>query len=909
MSSSPKSSDELLAGIRYLGRVLGDTVRERAGVKVFDTVESVRKMGVSLSQLDDKDIKSTLESTIRGLSSTDALHFVRAYALLSQLHNTADDVSRRSSAAHEKALPSALESIHGDKVAFFADNFFVSPVLTAHPTEIQRKSVLNAHVKIARLLEKKMQFLESPNAVSARSITEEPVAPAEVDDSVRALINILYETDLIRRTKLSVMDEVTNVLSFFEMTFLRGVPRLVSRVEDLISAPPATGISHTAIQIGSWVGGDRDGNPFVTHRVVDQALAAHSRLVLAHYLEQLHALGSDLSLSASFCKVTPALQALVDASPDESPHRQNEPYRRALSLIYARLFATFTQLHGSSVAVHLRSPVSSNVNPYATSQELLSDLDVIYESLVQDGTALVAMRSEFRDLRTSVRFFGFHLCPLDMRQNSEVHERTVAELFKAVSPEIEYSSLSEEERVKLLLKELQTARPLVSRHHVYSAETTEELKIFDVVAKAHRMYGRHAVRNVIISKTESISDMLEVAILLKESGLLGAVNIVPLFETIGDLQRAPSIMKQALSLEPYRALLRDNSHEVMLGYSDSNKDGGYLTSSFELFKAQQALVAVFSEAHVRLRFFHGRGGSVGRGGGPSYEAICALPTGTVNKQLRLTEQGEIIGFKYTYPTLARQNLELLIAAAIKSSLPNPEQEDVSRFMQPMQFLSDKAFAAYRKLVYEDSSFAKFFQESTIVQEIASLNVGSRPASRTKKFAIESLRAIPWVLSWSQSRIMLPGWYGVGSAVQELLDQQGQEKAMQLLQDMYTHWPFFQTTIGNCEMVLAKVDLGIASQYGSLVSDSAAAKRIFAELSREYALTRDVILKITKQSVLLERNPVLQFSIKYRFPYLDPLNHAQVEMLRRIREGDTSPSTVQALQLTINGIASSLRNSG
>jgi phosphoenolpyruvate carboxylase len=522
-----------------------------------------------------------------------------------------------------------------------------------------------------------------------------------------------------------------------------------------------------------------------------------------------------------------------------------------------------------------------------------------------------------KDLRRAVDVFGFHLAALDLRQNSDVHERTVGEMLGLVQPGLDYAALAEPERMGLLLSELATARPLSSPFLSYSAETESEVAILRATADAHRRYGPSSVPHYVISKATGVSDILETAVLVKEAGLLrprdGALDldIVPLFETIEDLRNCSTVMDELLGLPEYARLLesRDRVQEVMLGYSDSNKDGGFLTSGWELYKAEIALVEVFRRHDVKLRLFHGRGGSVGRGGGPSYQAILAQPAGAVQGAIRITEQGEVIASKYSNPELARRNLEILAAATLEATLLQPETaEPPVKYLAAMDYLSFEAYRAYRSLVYETEGFDRFFRESTVIGEIANLNIGSRPASRKASEHIEDLRAIPWVFSWAQCRLMLPGWYGFGSAVKAWLELQP-SGGMQMLQAMYREWPFFQMLLSNMDMLLAKSDIAIASRYAELVSDAELRERAFSRLRAEWQSTVDALLTIMDQQTLLESNPLLARSIRNRFPYLDPLNHMQIELLKRYRAGDTDENVVTGIHLTINGIAAGLRNSG
>jgi phosphoenolpyruvate carboxylase len=553
--------------------------------------------------------------------------------------------------------------------------------------------------------------------------------------------------------------------------------------------------------------------------------------------------------------------------------------------------------------------------PYGSIDEFAADLEVIHGSLCAHNSTLLA-RGRLRSLRRAGSVFGFHLAAVDLRQNSEVHERVVAELFAAAQPDVDYRGLDEDARVALLTAELATARPLASPYVTYSDETRGELEICHAAAEMRLRYGAGSIVNYVISKANDVSDVLEVALLLREAGLMRPheqrleLNIVPLFETIADLRNAGEVMDRLLSLPGYARLLesRAATQEVMLGYSDSNKDGGFLTSGWELFKAERALVEVFAKHGIRLRLFHGRGGSVGRGGGPTYQAVLAQPAGAVQGQIRVTEQGEVIAAKYGNPDIGRRNLETLVAATLEATLL-PERGDAPRpaFLAAMDELSERAFRAYRQLVYETPGFERYFWESTVISEIAELNIGSRPASRKKSTAIEDLRAIPWVFSWAQCRLMLPGWYGFGTAVDQWLD--ANPGGLELLREMHRDWPFFATLLSNMDMVLAKTDLAIASRYAALVSDAALREAIFPRLRAEHGATVRNLLAISGYEHLLQSNPLLARSIRNRFPYLDPLNHIQVELLSRYRGGDREERTQRGIHLTINGIAAGLRNSG
>ncbi len=903
--------------IRLLGRLLGDTVREQQGAAAFELIERVRQSSVAFRRQDDLAARGELERILDGLSREQTMSVVRSFSYFSHLANLAEDVHngrRRRQAEIARDAPPEGSLVHAldrlatagigrDAVAAFFDHALIAPVLTAHPTEVQRKSVRDLEMKLERLLRARDRNRLTPNERAAN------------DESIRRAVLALWQTRMLRLEKLDVLDEVANGLSFYENTFLPELPQLYGALEDELArryAGPGTVELPPFLRIGSWIGGDRDGNPFVTADVLARTLRMQSARVLDHYLEQVHALGAELSLTTLVSAATADLLALAERSPDTSPHRRDEPYRRALTGIYARVAATARTLDQH---VPLRHAIAE-APPYARAAEFAADLQSIHDSLVANGSALLA-RGRLRRLRRAVVVFGFHLAAIDLRQNSDVHQRVVAELFSVARPEVRYGELDEGARVRVLVEELATPRLLSSPYVEYSNETRGELEILRTAANLHGLYGADCIQNYVISKCDGASDVLEVVLLLREVGLYRATdghvacNVVPLFETIADLRNAPGTMDELLAIPAYARVLasRGSAQEVMLGYSDSNKDGGYLTSRWELFKAQVALVETFQRHGVRLRLFHGRGGSVGRGGGPTYEAILAQPVGTVQAQIRITEQGEVIGVKYANAEVGRHNLEVLAAATLETTLlggagraPQPE------YLEALERLSGSAFDAYRNLVYETPGFEDYFWESTVITEIAELNIGSRPASRNQSRSIETLRAIPWSFSWAQCRLMLPGWYGFGAAVDAWLAERG-DAGLQLLGEMYREWPFFASVLSNMEMVLAKADLAVASRYAGLVANETLRGEIFGRIRAELERTLDALLRIMGTRELLAHNPQLARSIKYRFPYLDPLNHIQVELLRRFRAGHRDERSRRGIHLTINGIAAGLRNTG
>ncbi len=909
-----QDKDSLLQeDIRQLGRILGDTIRAQHGTEVFDLIESIRQRSIRFRRDFDTSARAELERTLLSLSPEKTVQVIRAFSYFALLANIAEDQHhirrtrahavagsppRKGSLAH--AVGSVLAAGFSEQeIAGFFKHALVSPVLTAHPTEVQRKSVLNRQMAIVRLLDQRDRMQLTSDEAEENS------------DALRRAILTLWQTRMLRNSKLSVLDEVENGLSCFDRTMLRELPRLYAGLEDALASDVADGDAMALpsfMKVGSWIGGDRDGNPFVTAEVLEQALRMHAQRAFDFYVAELRILSSQLSLAKGLVHCSVHLDELAARSSDRSPHRADEPYRRAIDGIIERLLKTRLAL--------VAGEVSQAEDCYRSADQLLGDLNIIHHSLAGNGSAVLT-RGRLRHLRRAVDVFGFGLAALDLRQNSDVHARVIAELFEVACPGTSYPGLDEEARIAVLLRELTSSRPLVSPHIAYSDETRSELAIFSAARRAHGQYGRETIRNFVISKANGVSDILEVAVLLKEAGMLHPaegrldVNIVPLFETIDDLRRSAAVMERLFGLAEYRKLLasRDHTQEVMLGYSDSNKDGGFLTSGWELYKAETELVKVFDAHAVRLRLFHGRGGSVGRGGGPSYEAILAQPAGTVQGQLRLTEQGEVITAKYANPEVGRRNLEVLAAATLEASLlSRSAQAPEPAFLAAMEEMSRTAFAAYRGLVYETEGFETYFRESTVISEIAELNIGSRPASRKNSRSIEDLRAIPWVFSWAQCRLMLPGWFGFGTAVQAFL-KDGEESRLELLQRMNRQWPFFSALLSNMDMVLAKSDIAIASRYSALVEDAALRKRIFTRIHAEHEATIAALKAITGQTELQEGNPLLKRSIRHRFPYLDPLNHVQVELLRQFRQGCQDERVRLGIHLTINGIAAGLRNSG
>jgi phosphoenolpyruvate carboxylase len=907
--------------IRLLGRLLGDALKNYEGEALFATVEAIRQVSTRFSRGGDPADARELERLLKKLPRDATVAVVRAFSYFSHLANIAEDQQQiramRDARRRRLPLPGSIEQtlallaqrgVAPARIVELLQRACVMPVLTAHPTEVRRKSILDAEREIARLL-------DARGFAVAQDDRDEVDA---IDARLAAQVSTLWQTRMLRPQRLTVDDEIVNALSYWRTTFVPELPRLYAALERALGSGPIAPF----LRLGSWIGGDRDGHPQVTAATMRAALSAQAGLVFDHYLGEVHALGAELSMAALLVDVDPELAALADGSPDRSPQRADEPYRRALTGVYARLVAT-----ARALGLDLRAPGALGAAPpYADARRFAADLAVVARSLAHHRSgALTAQR--LAPLARAVEVFGFHGATLDLRQSSDVFEAVVAELLAAAEACPDYRRLTEAERVKLLARELAHSRPLRSPHLAYSERTRTELAVFDAARELRAQFGPHAIDKHIVSHTEQLSDLLEAALLQKEAGLLTgtelrccALMVVPLFETIDDLAHAPAILRDALAHPGLRHLLIPAIdgrplQEVMLGYSDSNKDGGFLASNWNLYLATQRLRELFDTHGVQLRLFHGRGGTVGRGGGPSFEAILAQPPGAVNGQIRLTEQGEIIQAKYADPRIGRRNLEQLASAVLQASLL-PAQESTRAQRQheaALQEIAQHAHDAYRALVYGTEGFAEFFFSATPIGEIAELNIGSRPASRRSTGRIEDLRAIPWVFSWGQCRMLLPGWYGFGSGIDAFLRAAGSAAArrqrMERLRSMHAHWPFFRALASNMEMALAKADLAVAGRYAQLASDPKRGRAIFATIRREYELTVKHWLAISGQRALLESNPELARNIRLRRPYLDPLNHLQVELIKRYRAGATDERVKRGIHLTINGVSAGLRNTG
>ena len=724
-------------------------------------------------------------------------------------------------------------------------------------------------------------------------------------NNLRRYIEIIMRTDMIREKKLKVTNEITNVMEYYNSSFLQAVTNLTEEYKRLAKQHGIDLKNPTPITMGMWIGGDRDGNPYVTAETLKKSALTQCEVIMNYYDTKVANLYREFSLSTGIVKVSEAVQEMAYLSEDNSIYREKELYRRAFYYIQTKLKNTKT---------YFIDQIKTEPH-YHKIEEFKHDLLAIKQSLLENkGEAMIS--GEFTELLQAVEVFGFYLASIDMRQDSSVHEACVAELLASAGIVEHYSDLSEDEKCHVLLNELlYDPRILSATHAKKSALLQKELEIFQTARELKDKLGDAVIKQTIISHATSVSDLLELAVMHKEVGLVdkefARVQIVPLFETIEDLDNSYGTMKKYLSLPIAQKWIASNNNyqEIMLGYSDSNKDGGYLSSCWTLYKAQQQLTAIGDEFGVKITFFHGRGGTVGRGGGPTYEAITSQPLRSINDRIRLTEQGEVIGNKYGNKDAAYYNLEMLVSATINRMITKKKSDTSTsnRYERIMDQVVERSYQIYRDLVFGNEHFYDYFFESSPIKAISSFNIGSRPAARKTITEIGGLRAIPWVFSWSQSRVMFPGWYGVGSSFKEFIDENPEEN-LAFLRKMYKNWPFFQSLLSNVDMVLSKSNMNIAFEYAQLCEDKEV-QEIYYTILDEWQLTKNVILAIEDYDDLLEENPYLRDSLDYRMRYFNILNYIQLELIKRQRRGELSSDEERLIHITINGIATGLRNSG
>ena len=860
-----------------------------------DTFEKI----VELKALADEKNYEKLNLIIKDLTQEEMEIVANFFSILPLLINIAEDVDLAYEVNYKNNIGESYvgklsESIKNIKDKNILENINVVPVLTAHPTQVQRKTVLDLTEKLHTLLRKH------------RDVKNGLINERKWKNAIQKHIEILTQSDIIREKKLKVANEITNVLEYYNLSFIKAIAKLMTEYKLLLEENNIELKNETPITMGMWIGGDRDGNPFVTAETLNLSAMKQCELITTYYIEKLNSLYRTFSMSSHVTKGSKELEELANRSSDTSEYREKELYRKAISYIKEKLENTREYLLQDKELE----------DKYFTADEFIDDLTIIEKSLLENkGEILVT--GEFEELLNVVKIFGFYLASIDMRQDSSVYEASVAELLSSANIEKDYSSLSEEEKCELLLKQLkEDPRPLsINDENKQSEELRKELAIFRTARKLKDKLGDNVIKQNIISHTTSVSDLLELAIMLKEVGLVGSdfarLQLVPLFETIEDLENSYEVMDKYLSLDIVKKWVRDNRsyQEIMLGYSDSNKDGGYLSSGWSLYKAQQELSSLGEKHNIKVTFFHGRGGTVGRGGGPSYDAIISQPLGSVQDRIRLTEQGEIIAAKYGNSDAAYYNLEALFSAVIQrmnTDKINTDIRDIPEIQIIMDEIVEDSYNKYRELVFENPNFYNYFFEATPIKEISSLNIGSRPASRKKITDIGGLRAIPWVFSWSQSRIMLPGWYGVGTAFSNFINKD--KGNIEKLRKMYKEWPFFTSLLSNVDMVMSKSDMDIAKEYANLCKEEET-KKVYEEILREWNLTKQVVLEISEHKEFLEDNTYLTRSLENRLQYFNTLNLIQLELIKRSREGKLPESQINTIHITINGVATGLRNSG
>ncbi|CVK55371.1 phosphoenolpyruvate carboxylase [Streptococcus pneumoniae] len=880
--------------VLILTELLEDITKNMLAPETFEKI-------IQLKELSTQEDYQGLNRLVTSLSNDEMVYISRYFSILPLLINISEDVDLAYEINHQNnidqdylgKLSTTIKLVaEKENAVEILEHLNVVPVLTAHPTQVQRKSMLDLTNHIHSLLRK------------YRDVKLGLINKDKWYNDLRRYIEIIMQTDMIREKKLKVTNEITNAMEYYNSSFLKAVPHLTTEYKRLAQAHGLNLKQAKPITMGMWIGGDRDGNPFVTAETLKQSALTQCEVIMNYYDKKIYQLYREFSLSTSIVNVSKQVREMARQSKDNSIYREKELYRRALFDIQSKIQATKTYLiEDEEVGTR-----------YETANDFYKDLIAIRDSLLENkGESLIS--GDFVELLQAVEIFGFYLASIDMRQDSSVYEACVAELLKSAGIHSRYSELSEEEKCDLLLKELEEDPRILSATHAEKSELlAKELAIFKTARVLKDKLGDDVIRQTIISHATSLSDMLELAILLKEVGLVDTerarVQIVPLFETIEDLDHSEETMRKYLSLSLAQKWIdsRNNYQEIMLGYSDSNKDGGYLSSCWTLYKAQQQLTAIGDEFGVKVTFFHGRGGTVGRGGGPTYEAITSQPLKSIKDRIRLTEQGEVIGNKYGNKDAAYYNLEMLVSAAINRMITQKKSDTntPNRYEAIMDQVVDRSYDVYRDLVFGNEHFYDYFFESSPIKAISSFNIGSRPAARKTITEIGGLRAIPWVFSWSQSRVMFPGWYGVGSSFKEFINKNPENIA--ILRDMYQNWPFFQSLLSNVDMVLSKSNMNIAFEYAKLCEDEQV-KAIYETILNEWQVTKNVILAIEGHDELLADNPYLKASLDYRMPYFNILNYIQLELIKRQRRGELSSDQERLIHITINGIATGLRNSG
>ncbi len=949
--------------IHTLGDALGQAIRRHGGENMYDTVEQLRRNCRRLReysmQLSQEPTNTQLAEEIQALDSEitrivsecsldTAIGVIRAFAVYFHLVNTAEQYHRiRRHRVHDlqktdtpprgslAALVNFLKQNHFDEptVQHLLDSLSIELVFTAHPTEATRRSLITKSRRITELLEERDFKKMTPREYT------------QWKRELESIVTLLWRTDTVRHVRPTPIDEIKMGIYYLDEVLYDALPDLYDEFADLLHSDyPAVEVP-SFLRLGSWIGGDQDGNPFVGPATLLEALNLQRGYIIDHYRTAIRNLAQEYSQSLNHLQITDELRESLAQDARRLPKYEREygepmalePYRHKFSFMWNRLEATklgTANTKTSAFPFPSTTPTETKTLAvaYADADELLADLRLVQDSLLYDSEDDLAY-GQLTKLIRQVEVFGFHFVALDTRQHSARHAAAVAELLSVTGINTEdYTKLNEEKRVEVLQYLLRDPRLLTHPGLIFSDATSHILNTFYAIRQARETFGERAVTCYIISMATSLSDLLEVQLLCKEAGIEN-LPIVPLFETIGDLRSCTEMLERAFTHPDYQRYLQrcNMQQQVMLGYSDSSKDGGILTSGWELYKAQERLAELGQQYGVRITMFHGRGGAIGRGGGPIYEAILGQPTHTVNGRIRITEQGEMLSFKYGLHEIAIRNMELVVTGVVQASIPDdlltaPKKAIPENWIAILDNLSERAYAQYRSFIYENPNFVHFFEQATPILELGWLNIGSRPARRTTGHSIEELRAIPWIFSWMQSRYVLPSWYGVGTALETYIEEDPHEHIAQLRQ-MYEEWPFLHAFLDNMQMTLSKADMHIARHYAMLVEDETIRKQIAQAIQQEYERTRQAILRIVGGHALLDHSPVLQESIRRRNPYVDPLSYFQVHLLQRLRKlgGPLSLTPQQqeqaslqereqaeltyAVLLTINGIAAGVRNTG
>lgn len=906
----------LRSDIRFLGNLLGDTLVRQHGQPLLDLVEDVRELTKrargAVVDGDAEHAAEELEQLLDRLHLDQTMQLVRAFSMYFSLANVAEQEHRydRGEAATDlsQTVDLILESgIEASAVLDIVHRLEVRPVFTAHPSEASRTSVQTKTAEIAVLLQRR------------RHAQDTPTVRARIERRVAEVIEALWQTDELRVERPTPSDEARSVIHFFDILSSSAAPEVFAELDhQLARLGISLDVDAKPLHFGTWVGGDRDGNPNVTPKITLEVLYMQHVHSMRNLIAKVESLAVELSTSERMVDISEELRSSLQDEAERFPdvHTRftklsaGEPYRQKLAFIHQRLHNTLDRYEiGQS-----QTPTNDqNRNDYESSHGLIKDLTLIRDSLARNQGSALAAGAVTRLIRVAAAF-GFHLAVMDIREHAEKHHAAVADLYSRVG--VEYESLTEQDRLGVLISELDGQRPIATASTRLKGETGRTLSTMRTIREAQDLYGRVVIESYIVTETKGPADILAAMVLAREVGLIDThagiarIGFVPLFETINEVRRAGGLLDDMLNIAPYREhlALRDDVQEVMLGYSDSSKQAGITTSQWELYRASRDLRDTARRHGVSLRLFHGRGGTVGRGGGPTGAAILAQPWGTVDGRIKITEQGEVISDKYALPALARYNLELTLAATLQASVlhrsarfPN---DVLDTWDETMTTVSDAAFRAYRELI-DSPDLIGYYVASTPVNELGEMNIGSRPALRpgTGDLSVDGLRAIPWVFGWTQSRQMVPGWFGVGSGLEAAAERHGTDA----IEDMYRRWQFFRTFLSNVEMALAKADLMIAARYAELSPPQH--RSVFNVISQEHARTVSAITAVTGGG-LLDRDPQLRRTLKVRDRYLDPISYLQVSLLRRSREsGEPNPELQRALLLTINGLASGLRNTG